>query len=236
MSTSIATTEDRDPVIGAAVDRALSKRRADVQREVEAILDAALRVAERVAPNPPRVADIVAEAGTSNQAFYKFFSSKDELMRAVLARGTGRVHTYLSHRIGKTDKPAEQVEEWIRGVLAQVGDQTAARQSRAITIHLGDRAIAEAGAPGLDKARELLRKAVRAMGSEHVELDTNAVFELTFAVLARHSAAGSSPSAEESAHLVEFCLAAVAHGRTDTAASMLSSAGPACGAAKMKAP
>src|SRR5215470_13855335 len=120
-----AGAENTDPAVTSAVERALSKRRGDAQREVEAILDATLRVAERAAPNPPRVADIVAEAGTSNQSFYRYFSGKDELMRAVLARGTDRVHSYLVHRVEKASGPAAQVEAWIRGVLAQVVDHTA---------------------------------------------------------------------------------------------------------------
>ncbi|HVW42073.1 MAG TPA: hypothetical protein VHC18_12065, partial [Amycolatopsis sp.] len=69
---SLAAAENPDPAVRTAVERALSKRRGDAQREVEAILDATLRVAARVAPSPPRVADIVAEAGTSNQAFYRY--------------------------------------------------------------------------------------------------------------------------------------------------------------------
>ena len=69
--------------VQAAVDRALAKQRAEATREVEAILDAALRVAERVTPAAPRVADIVAEAGISNQAFYRYFAGKDDLKDLV---------------------------------------------------------------------------------------------------------------------------------------------------------
>lgn len=198
-----------EPTVLAAVERALSKRRDDAQREVEAILDAALRVAERTAPNMPRVADIVAEAGTSNQAFYRYFSGKDELLRAVLARGVERLHGYLAHQIAKAPRPAEQIEAWIRGVLAQVIDRTAARQSRAIVAHLGEGDSAAAGQGGMDRVRDLLREAVRAAGSAQVDLDTGAVFDLTFAVLRRHVQAGTAPSPEECAHLVRFCLTAV---------------------------
>ncbi|HVW43836.1 MAG TPA: hypothetical protein VHC18_21055, partial [Amycolatopsis sp.] len=139
----------------------------------------------------------------------RYFSGKDELLRAVLARGTDRVHSYLEHRVAKAAGPAEQIEAWIRGVLAQVIDQTAARQSRAISSNLGERAAAEAGAGGLDSVRDLLRAAIRAAGSRQVDLDTGAVFDLTFAVLRRHAQDGTSPSPAECTHLVRFCLAAV---------------------------
>jgi AcrR family transcriptional regulator len=199
----VTEAEDPDPAVRAAVERALSKRRGDAQ------LDATVRVAERAAPKPPRVADIVAEAGTSNQAFYRYFGSKDEVLRAALARGTQRVHSYLSHHVAKAPGPAEQVEAWIRGVLAQVIDRTAARQSRAIVRNLGDQAAAEVGQDGLKDIRDVLRTAMRATGSRQVELDTNAVFDLTFAVLRRHAQAGTAPSPAECDHLVRFCLTAV---------------------------
>jgi len=208
MTVPATAEENPDPAVLAAVERALSKRRGDAQREVEAILDATLRVTERAAPKPPRVADIVTEAGTSNQAFYRYFSGKDELLRAVLARGTQRVHSYIAHHVAKASEPAEQVEAWIRGVLAQVIDRTAARQSRAIVRNLGDQAAAEVGEGSLNEIRDVLRTAVRAAGSRQVELDTSAVFDLTFAVLRRHAQAGTAPSPAECEHLVRFCLTA----------------------------
>src|SRR6202034_3603881 len=97
-----------------------AKQRAEATREVEAVLDAALRVAEQVSPAAPRVADIVAEAGISNQAFYRYFGGKDDLMRAVYERGIARLHSYLEHQMAKETDPAAQIEAWIRGVLTQV--------------------------------------------------------------------------------------------------------------------
>jgi AcrR family transcriptional regulator len=208
MAVPVAAAENPDPAASAAVERALSKQRGNAQREVEAILDATLRVAERAAPKPPRLADIVAEAGTSNQAFYRYFSGKDELMRAVLARGTERVHSYIAHRVAKAAGPAEQVKAWIRGVLAQVIDRTAARQSRAIVRNLGDQAAAEARQDDLNDIHALLRTAIQAAGSRQLELDTNAVYDLTFAVLRRHAQADTAPSPAECEHLVRFCLTA----------------------------
>ena len=90
--------------VQAAVDRGLAKHKELAVREVEAILDATLRVAERSAPAAPRVADIVAEAGVSNQAFYRYFAGKDELLNAVLERGVQRLHSYLVHQMGKDRK------------------------------------------------------------------------------------------------------------------------------------
>ena len=54
--------------VAAAVERALDDRQRAAAEEVERILAAAVRVMERVAPEPPRVSDIVAEAGSSSLA------------------------------------------------------------------------------------------------------------------------------------------------------------------------
>jgi hypothetical protein len=126
-------------------------------------------------------------------------------------------YSYIAHRVAKAPGPAEQVEAWIRRVLAQVIDRTAARQSRAIVRNAGDEASAEAGAGALNDIRDLLRTAVRAAGSRQVELDTNAVFDLTFAVLRRHAQADTAPSPAECEHLVRFCLtgAGIAPRRAD---------------------
>ncbi|MFA7322904.1 MAG: helix-turn-helix domain-containing protein [Candidatus Nanopelagicales bacterium] len=202
----MSTTAD-DPV-ALAVDRALKPLRDDAVRDVEAILDAALRVAERSTPAAPRVADIVAEAGTSNQAFYRYFSSKEDLMQAVMARGLRRVRDYLIHRMSKVADPSAKVEVWIRGILTQATHQTAARQGAAVSEIL-------AGSPGPSDSRageatvelwELLVEPLTEMGSMHPELDASVIHEAVMGTMRQHLLAHISPSTEVADHLVAFCL------------------------------
>lgn len=191
--------------VQAAVDRALAKQRADATREVEAILDATLRVAERVAPAAPRVADIVAEAGTSNQAFYRYFAGKDDLMKAVFERGIARLYTYLKHQIGKETEPAKQIEAWIRGVLTQVTDRRAARQSAAITRQLSQQSdIDETGL--LAAVAALLIDPVARAGSTDPERDAGLIDEAVFALMRRHARRSTAPSAADCDHVIGFCL------------------------------
>jgi AcrR family transcriptional regulator len=194
--------------VSLAVDRALKPLRDDAARDVEAILDAALRVAERSTPAAPRVADIVAEAGTSNQAFYRYFSSKEDLMQAVMARGIHRVRDYLRHRMSKSDDPVAQIELWIRGILVQATHQTAARQGAAVNEIL-------AGTHGRADGRitdatvelwELLVEPLTALGSTQPELDAQTVHEAAMGTMRRHLLAHTSPATEECDHLVAFCL------------------------------
>ncbi|MBS2079816.1 helix-turn-helix domain-containing protein, partial [Mycobacterium tuberculosis] len=72
----------------------MDDRQREATEEVERILAAAVRVMERVAPEPPRVSDIVAEAGSSNKAFYRYFAGKDDLILAVMERGVAIVVSY----------------------------------------------------------------------------------------------------------------------------------------------
>lgn len=200
-------TEPPTAAVQAAIDRRLAKQRDDAAREVEVILDAALRVAERMAPVAPRVADIVAEAGTSNQGFYRYFAGKDDLMNAVGERGAVRLRTYLEHQLAKRAEPRQQVAAWIRGMLRQATDRRAARQSAAINLQLTDRDIDPALADGL---RALLDQPLAALGSTDPSRDAEVIFEAVFGTVRHHLLRGSSPSAADGAHLIAFCLRGVA--------------------------
>ena len=62
----------------------LAKRGAGYVEEVRRLLDAALAVMRAGGPDArARVADIVAAAGLSNDAFYRHFPSKDALVAAA---------------------------------------------------------------------------------------------------------------------------------------------------------
>lgn len=199
----------RDSVT-SAVDRALAKQRADATQEVEAILDAALRVAERSAPAAPRVADIVAEAKSSNQAFYRYFDGKDDLMMAVMERGLLRVQTYVAHLMEKESDPVEKVSAWIRGILTQVTDETAARQSVAVSMQLGWRGRHTSGQPLVSELGALLVEPIRQAGSETAELDAQVIDEAVMGTMNRHMRQGTAPSADACDHLISFCLRGLA--------------------------
>ena len=201
------STAAEDPV-EIAVDRALKPLRDDAVRDVEAILDAALKAAEKSTPAAPRVADIVAEAGTSNQAFYRYFTGKEDLMQAVMARGLQRVRAYLEYRMAKGTDPAAQIELWIRGLLTQATNQTAARQGAAVSEILAsshrrpDTRTAEA----TNALWDLLLAPLEALGSARPEWDAAVIHEATMGIMTKHLHAKTAPSPEESDHLVAFCL------------------------------
>jgi AcrR family transcriptional regulator len=193
--------------VTAAVERALDDRQREATEEVERILAAAVRVMERVAPEPPRVSDIVAEAGSSNKAFYRYFAGKDDLILAVMERGVAIVASYLQHQMAKESRPEGRVARWIEGTLAQVADPHLISMSRAAAGQLA----AATNWPAADRQmmrplRDLLVEPIAALGSDDVDRDVEAVFSCTAATMRRYVGSADGPRPDDIAHLVRFCL------------------------------
>lgn len=195
--------------VAAAVERALDERHREATGEVERILAAAVRVMERVAPEPPRVSDIVAEAGSSNKAFYRYFAGKDDLILAVMERGVGIVESYLRHQMAKESAPRDKVARWIEGAVAQVADPHLISMSRAAAGQLSDGG-GRAGGEMMRPLRDLLVAPVTALGSDggmrDVDRDVEAVFSCTTATMRRYVGSTDRPLPADIAHLVRFCL------------------------------
>jgi AcrR family transcriptional regulator len=193
--------------VTAAVERALDDRQREATEEVERILAAAVRVMERVAPEPPRVSDIVAEAGSSNKAFYRYFAGKDDLILAVMERGVAIVVSYLEHQMDKESLPQDKIARWIEGTLAQVAEPDLIRKSRAAAGQMS----AGTNWRTVDQEmmwplRDLLTEPVAALGSNDVERDVEAVFCCTAATLRRYMGSADRPGPDDIAHVVRFCL------------------------------
>ncbi|MFN8025603.1 MAG: TetR/AcrR family transcriptional regulator [Acidimicrobiia bacterium] len=93
--------------------RTLAARNAQYADEVRRLLDAGLVVMRRCGTSSsPRVADIVEEAGLSNDAFYRHFASKQALVTAILEDGTTRLAAYIEHQMAKGATPDAQVRRW----------------------------------------------------------------------------------------------------------------------------
>jgi AcrR family transcriptional regulator len=179
--------------------------------EVDRILDAGLAVLLRVAPRSPRVTDIVAEAGTSNQTFDRCFASKDELILAIMERGIARLVTYARHQMDKETDPERRIARWVEAVMAQVTDADAASASLAATAELGRISGPHAAQRNdlLTPVRDMLVEPLRAAGSTDVERDAAALYELVFGTMSRMLFAEERPTNADITHLVAFSLRAL---------------------------
>ncbi|MET0900386.1 MAG: helix-turn-helix domain-containing protein [Mycobacterium sp.] len=190
----------------AAVERALDNRHREASAEVERILAATITVMQRVAPDEARVNDIIAEAGSSKKAFYKYFSSKEELMLAILERGVTIIVSYLEHQMAKEKHPADQIACWIEGALAQVADPHLMAMSRAVNDQLSDSLRGGPADDVMAPMRDLLIAPVTALGGEDPQRDATAVFQITAATMRRNVGSAEQLDAGDIAHLVRFCL------------------------------
>ncbi len=183
--------------------------------EVERILTAAVRVMERVAPAAPKVSDIIAEAGTCNKTFYRHFTSKDDLILAVVRRGTARVAAGLATDMSREARSQDQVATWVSGLLAQVTDPrlftlchaTMAQMSAPAQSRLNPEGATDAAV--MAPLRDLLSAPLQRMGRPDPERDADAVFDATMGTLRRHIGSGHRPPAADVEHLVGFCLGGI---------------------------
>ena len=204
--------QDADDLAARIAQRTLAKRGAEYAGEVRRLLDAALDVMRKCGTTSrPRVADIVAAAGLSNDAFYRHFPSKDALVAALLEDGAQRLRSYLEHQMAKESTPEGQVRRWVEGVLAQAADEAIAATTLAVLWN--GESVSDGSASGRPSTARLLAPLLSdplaALGSADPDLD---------AVLAAHAMVGLMsdylwrrvrPTRAEIARAADFCLAAV---------------------------
>ena len=119
------------------VDRSLRGRREAALSEVARLVEAAVVLIERTGRLEPRVSEIVSEAGLHNQAFYRHFRSKHELLVAVLDHGIALLAGYLTHRMAAAATARDAVREWLRGVLEQAVNPDGAEATRPFVLARG---------------------------------------------------------------------------------------------------
>jgi AcrR family transcriptional regulator len=199
----------------SAAQEALARREAAYAQEVRRLLDAALDVMRTCGTEKrPRVADIVAAAGLSNDAFYRHFRSKDALVAALVDDGALRLRSYLDHQMAKEPTPETQVRRWVEGVMSQAEGEVA--DTTLAVIWNGD-SVAGTSMPGGEAANAapatLLREPFAALGSDRPDLDASLVAHAMFGRLAELLWQHERATPDEVDHLVAFTLAAVSRPR-----------------------
>jgi len=209
----VGDVEGRD-LADRVAGQGLARRRAAYATEVRRLLDAALEVMRRCGTSSrPRVADIVAAAGLSNDAFYRHFPSKDALVAALLEDGTERLASYLTHQMAKAAGPEEQVRRFVEGVLSQADGDIAATT---LAVLWNGGSVGEGSASGRHHASAplaaLLSEPFAALGSRDADLHASLAAHATLGRLTDHLWQRTQPDAAEIDRIVDFWLAAVSPG------------------------
>src|SRR5262245_31264536 len=202
-------------VAARIAQRTLAGREAGYASEVRRLLDAALVVMRRCGTaSRPRVADVVAEAGLSNDAFYRHFPSKDALVAAILEDGTERLRSYLDHQMAKEATPAGQVRRWVEGVLDQAADPDIAATTLAVLWNGGS--VGEGLPSGRPSAAAplatLLGEPFAALGSADPDLDAALAAHAVVGLLSDYLWGRVRPSRADIDRVADFCLAAAGAG------------------------
>jgi AcrR family transcriptional regulator len=121
-------------VASRSVERALDRKRAKYEAEVQRLIDAAVAVMVDRQTVDPTVSDIVARSGLSNAAFYRHFPSKDELVLAAIERGALSLARYAEHVMARLDDPLDRIRAWTRALLQQAGTPELVRANRPFVL------------------------------------------------------------------------------------------------------
>jgi AcrR family transcriptional regulator len=199
-------------LVDAAVERRLAVQQRSAEHEVHRLLAVALELMVRGGTTgPPRVADIVQAAGVSNDAFYRSFRSKDDLVAAVVDEGARRLVTYVRHRMEREADPAAQVRAGVEAVMKQASDREVAAATRAVFHNASrvadrrttDRVHLTAWIGGL------FETPLRALGVPDPERDARVAALVALAAMRHFIWAEDAPTGADVDHLVGFVLRGV---------------------------
>ncbi len=202
------------------MERALAGQRAAYAAEAERLVRATLDLIRERGELEPPVAAIVRRARLSNQAFYRHFRSKHELLVAVLDQGCALLADYLGQRMARAASAEARVREWIRGMLAQGLDARGAEATRPFALARSQlaRHYPEEVARSEARLRALVREALaaaRAAGElPHAEpdADAEALYHLAMGWLEARLVEDGPASRARAARLEAFAMSGLRAG------------------------
>lgn len=196
-------------VVDRAVRRRLAPAEETAKDEVRALLEAGLALIQAGdRGRSPRVADIVAAAGLSNDAFYRYFASKDDLVAAIVEDGARRLASYVRHSMEKGTDAESRLRLGIEAVMRQATDHKVAATTRAV---FANATRPMSGDPHnvnrlVDWLTEMFAPAVAALGSVEPEADARVVAASALAVMQYCLWHDPLPMVNATEHLTRFAV------------------------------
>ncbi len=188
-------------VVPELADRTLSERHETYAAEIRGLLDAALVVMQRDDTIDPKVADIVREAGLSNQAFYRHFAGKDDLLLTLLADGRERLARTVERRMESATGREARVRAWVTAVLDQARDPQAAAATRPFVANSDRLAVDHP-----DEVRRSREDMLAPLATTVGDANALAVYHLTMGVMHDAISARRAPARREIDSVIEFAI------------------------------
>ncbi|GAA3204565.1 TetR/AcrR family transcriptional regulator [Actinocorallia longicatena] len=198
-------------------ERAVRRRVAGVettsQADVAALMEAGLTLmVEHEGRRAPRVADIVAAAGMSNDSFYRYFAGKDALVAAIVEQGARNFAGYVRHRVEAERLPERRIRAGVRAVLRQATDTAFAARTRTVLANGANLAPenTHVSVTLVDALTDLFTGPAAELGAADPAHAARTVAGAALAAMQYHLFKGDVPDERELEALVAFLLAGVA--------------------------
>jgi AcrR family transcriptional regulator len=213
----VELTQSDQPLVDRAITRSVADRRRSAARDIDRLVQATYRVAERQGSVDPKLRDILEEAELSTEAFYRHFRSKDEMLLVVLGDGRHRLAGYLVHQMDKSADALGRIRAWIRGVLAQAQDPGAAARTRPFLTSLSrlTERFPQEQELSVRSLIELLQTTIDVAAAsgqvttDDPRRDAAAIYRLTVSTMETYVLSGTRPAAADVDHVIGFCLRAL---------------------------
>jgi AcrR family transcriptional regulator len=204
-----------------AVRRRLAEVEEVAQADVRALMDAGLSLmVESSGGRGPRVADIVAAAGLSNDSFYRYFASKDALVEAIVDQGARTVVSYVRHRITESADPADQIRAGVAAIMKQASDSALAGMTRTVLSNSTSMSpeSTHVSVALVDSLAELLVAPAQGLGAADPARAAKTIAATAIARMQYYLFSGVTPSDDDLDHLTAFLLAGTTGVRDTTPA------------------
>jgi TetR/AcrR family transcriptional regulator len=179
------------------------------------IVDAARRLVETKGPSFT-TQDLIKEAGVALQTFYRYFSSKDYLLLAVIEDVIDENCHAFRDQAAKLSGPVERLQFYVTATVQGLGASSAgpsfitAEHFRLQTLYPAE--VSQATQPYTDLLVEEIRGAVAAghLQTKNPEYSAWLITQLTMAVFHHYDCAGlDEPRDQIADKLWGFCLGAI---------------------------
>lgn len=157
----------------------------------------------------PKVSEIIREAGITNQAFYRHFRSRDDVIVATYEQGMLTVYNYLRHRVDKKSSWQDRLEAWIDGILAQIEDPRLADLSIVIQWNVAQiaRERTEIEPVGRERIYALLVSILEDAGVADPDRQALFVHTLVTGTATHFMETDQQPTPDDRGALLRFCRA-----------------------------